>query len=99
MQPVRLTANKQEPLVPPSLVANTNGKFFCTIYADGNVTFDVTRDYSKDELEAIIKIQDQFFTIYNSIIEKDTEIEFLKEKNKTLMRELMLSINPVNERQ
>lgn len=97
MQPLKLTATQED---TPSLKANTlNGKWFCRIYADGNVTFDVERDYDTEDLKQIVQIQDQFFTIYNSLIEKDSEIEILKEKNKALMKELMLSLNPVNERQ
>lgn len=97
MQPLKLTATQGS---TPSLMAYTlSGKFFGTIYADGNVTFDTERDYDTEDLKQIVQIQDQFFTIFNSLIEKDTEIESLKEKNKALMKELMLSLNPVNERQ
>lgn len=97
MQPLKLTATQGS---TPSLIAHTlSGKYFCTIYADGNVTFDVERDYDTEDLKQIVQIQDQFFTIFNSLIEKDSEIEILKEKNKALMKELMLSLNPVNERQ
>ena len=102
MKPIKLTAVQEdrERLIPPSLVAHTlNGIFFCTIYADNNVGFNVERDYSTEDLQQIVQIQDQFFTIFNSLIEKDSEIEVLKEKNKALIKELMLSLNPVNERQ
>lgn len=99
MQPLKLTAHNPEMLTAPYLEARVNEKFFCIIYADGVVKFDVERDYDKEELEEIIKVQDQFFTIFNSLIQKDEEIEALKEKNKALMKELMLTLNPVNERQ
>ena len=102
MTPVKITAkeeNKEDRLPPSIVIKSMSDKYLCTIWGDGSITFNPEKDYDAGDLERFIGIGKHFFTIYNSLIEKDSEIEVLKEKNKVLMRELMLTLNPVNERQ
>ena len=102
MTPLKLraiTADKEDNL-PPSIEVNSMAdKPLCTIWASGEVTFNCAIDYTIDELEQFVGLSKHFFSICNSLIERDKEIEVLKEKNKVLMTELMITLNPINERQ
>lgn len=97
MTPLKLTAKPESTdRTPPSLIVRTmSDKHLCTIKADGEVSFNPAFNYSTDELEHVLGIEKLFFTIYNSIVEKDKLIASLKEENK----ELKLNLNPVIERQ
>lgn len=102
MKPLKLTAREEdkEENLPPSILVNTmTNKYLCTIWADSKVTFNHEFEFTADELEQISGLEKHFFTIYNSILEKDKLIANLEAKNKTLMKELVFSINPINERQ
>jgi hypothetical protein len=102
MTPLKLSAipENNEDRIPPSIVVNNRAdKHLCTLWADNRVTFNPEFDFSSDELSQICELNKHFFTFYNSLIEKDEAIAVLKENNKTLMKELMLSLTPINERQ
>ena len=102
MKPLILTAKEEntEERLPPSIVATTmQGKYFCTIQADGTISFNPEFEYTVDELDQVRLVEKLFFTVYNSLIEKEKTIDHLGAKNKALMKELMFSLNPIIERQ
>lgn len=90
MQPFRLTALQQSNDSPPSIRVYSRSSMIklATLWGDGTVAFNSDIDYEKEEVKAILELQEHFFTIWNAIIEKDEEI-----------RELKLSLNPVIQRQ
>lgn len=95
MQPLKLKAIKQdaENLIPPRIeIRNRAGKYLSTIWADDRISFNRELDFLVEEIEIFSRLSKDFFTLYNSIIEKDEEIEKLK-------MELNQIDNPIISRQ
>lgn len=90
MQQFKLTALRQSDESAPSIrvYKRSNMTKMATIWGDATITFNSEIDYDVEEIEVIMQLQKNFFTIYNSIIEKDEEISRLK-----------ISLNPIIERQ
>ena len=102
MRPLILTAKKEDAQkkLPPALEAETmSGKYLCTIRADKTVIFNPGFEYSTDELKQIAGIEKNFFTIYNSILEKDKLIEILNEEKEEAIKRMVHTINPIISRQ
>ena len=101
MQPFKLTALRQSDESAPSIRVYTRSsmKKLATIWGDGTITFSPEIDYEIEEIKAIMELQEHFFTIYNSIIDKDEEIRELNAENKQLQLEVLANLNPVIERQ
>jgi hypothetical protein len=51
-----------------------------TLWGDGTITFNSEIDYDVEEVKAIYGLQEHFFTIWNSLIEKDEEIRELRKE-------------------
>lgn len=90
MAPFLLTATRATRESAPSVKIHTrnNKTLLATLGGEGTITFNPAIDYEPEEVKAICQLQEHFFTIYNSIIEKDEEISKLE-----------LLINPAIQRQ
>ena len=94
MTPFKLTALSQSDESAPSIrvYKRSNMTKMATIWGDATITFNPEIDYEVEEISVIMELQKNFFTIYNSIIEKDEEISRLK-------KELNYITNPIISRQ
>ena len=90
MTPFKLTALSKSDESAPSIrvYKRSNMTKMATIWGDATITFNPEIDYDVEEILVIMELQKNFFTIYNSIIEKDEEIALLK-----------ISLNPIISRQ
>lgn len=62
-----------------------------TIWDDDTITFSQEIDYDIEDIKSILEVQGQFYTIFNSIHERDEEIAELR-------RDKLIN-NPITERQ
>ncbi len=86
MRPLKLQAFKETYSLPPSLkLIDFKDESVCTVWADGRITPAIPEDYTIEEFKYFLLVAEQFFTFYNSLIEKDQEIARLS--------------NPILERQ
>ena len=90
MTPFKLTALSKSDESAPSIrvYKRSNINKLAIIWGDATITFNSEIDYDVEESLVIMELQKNFFTIYNSIIEKDEEIALLK-----------ISLNPIISRQ
>lgn len=93
MKPLKIQAVKETTSLPPSLrLFDFKKELVCTIWADGRITPALPEDYTISEIEYFLLIAKQFFTFYNSLYEKDMEIEELN-------KELLCNLIPTTGRQ
>ena len=94
MTPFKLTALSKSDESAPSIrvYKRSNMTKMATIWGDATISFNPEIDYEVEEISVIMELQKNFFTIYNSIIEKDEEISRLK-------KELNNITNPIISRQ
>ena len=93
MKPLKLQALKETKSLPPSIrLFDFKNELVCTIWADGRITPALPEDYTIAEIEYFLLIAKQFFTFYNSLFEKDREIEELN-------KEILCNLFPTIERQ
>lgn len=86
MTPFTLVAHKETEDTPPSIsVYKRNSECkLATLFGDDTIVFNSYINYESDEIKCLSDFQTHFFTLFNSLIDKDEEI-----------RELKLSINPI----
>lgn len=99
MAPFILTAIKATSESAPSIKVYTrnNKTLLATLGGEGTIAFNPAIDYEPEEVKAISQLQEHFFTLYNSIIEKDEEIRELKIEAERFKNPL--NYNPVIDRQ
>lgn len=88
MKPLKLQAIKETVSLCPSIkLTDFKNELVCTIWADKRVTPAFPEDYTIQEFEYFLLVAKNFFTFYNSLIEKDTEIEELN-------KEILFTLTP-----
>lgn len=93
MKPLKIEAIKKTVSLPPSLkLTDFKNELVCTVWADGRITPALPEDYTIQEIEYFLLVAKNFFTFYNSLIEKDEEItelnkEILSNLTPTLIRQ------------
>lgn len=82
MTPLKLYAFPGKDGIPPYIKACTiSGKDICILSADGTVNFQKDTQILIEGLAQIVQLQEHFFTLYNSLIEKDEKIRELSSNN------------------
>lgn len=81
MESLKLTAIRadDEKRIPNRIeVNNRYGKYLCTIWDDDRFSFNSEIDPYVAETEVFVQLAKHFYTLFNSLIEKDEEIARLK---------------------
>ena len=88
MNPFKLVAKegKQNMNINPSIqvLTNSGNHQIATVWADGIISFERDVDYTTDEVSSITAIAKNFFSIYNTVVELQKEVELLRLQNPVL---------------